>query len=734
LVLATMSKQLNKVLIANRGEIACRVIRTCNRLGVDTVALFSDADRNAMHVEMADEAYHVGPPPAALSYLNVPLILEAAKSSGADGIHPGYGFLSENEGFAQSCADSGVAFIGPPVKAIQAMGSKSTSKAIMIDANVPVTPGYHGEDQSVDRLLDEAKRIKFPVLIKATLGGGGKGMRLVEREEDFVAMLDACKREAMKSFNDDNVLLERFVVQPRHVEFQVFGDTLGNVVHLAERDCSVQRRHQKVLEESPAPGLDWDTRNAMGSAAVEAARAVGYVGAGTVEFLVDSKSGEFFFCEMNTRLQVEHPVTEMVTGVDLVEWQLAVAAGNPLPILDQSEIDDRLRHPQAGHAIEARVYAENPLRGFLPATGTLHKLKEPVSPPQKGFLAGGDPRPSSGSGDVTVRVDTGVKEGGEVSIFYDPMISKLIVHASDRTKALNALEDALDGYQVSGVPTNLSFLKKCVENPAFRQGGVTTAFLDEHGDGLLAAAGEKSSPLVVAVAALAKVLAADPPVTSDPFLAAGKEWRAFGNSVRTETLVDVAAEDYCTTKGEDHDGVHSARVHRQRDGSCSVEVSGSAEGVFGLRGVLEGNTLKVSVEDGDGIPRSFEVDCFVHAPSGQQGLVQLWSNGGSPLLGGRQTMVFRIPAAEYGDGSSGPGGGGSAVKAPMPGKVLRLLVKEGDSVEADQPLLILEAMKMEHVLTASRAGVVSAVHCSEGAIVDDGKVLADLAPLEEPTK
>jgi 3-methylcrotonyl-CoA carboxylase alpha subunit len=686
-----------------------------------------------MHVAMADEAYHVGPPPAALSYLNVPLILDAAKSSGADGIHPGYGFLSENEGFAQSCADEGVTFIGPPVAAINAMGSKSTSKAIMIDAGVPVTPGYHGEDQSVERLLEEAKRIKFPVLIKATLGGGGKGMRLVEKEEDFVSMLDACKREAMKSFSDDTVLLERFVVKPRHVEFQVFGDTLGNVVHLAERDCSVQRRHQKVLEESPAPGLDWDTRNAMGSAAVEAARAVGYVGAGTVEFLVDSSTGEFFFCEMNTRLQVEHPVTEMVTGVDLVEWQLSVAAGNPLPILEQKEIDDRLRHSQAGHAIEARVYAENPLRGFLPATGTLRKLKEPQSPPQKAFLAGTDPRPGAGAGDVTVRVDTGVQEGGEVSIFYDPMISKLIVHASDRNKALNALEDALDRYQVSGVPTNLSFLKKCVEHPAFQKGGVTTAFLDDHGDNILAAAASPAPPLVVATAALAKVLSADPAVTQDPFKASGKEWRGYGNSVRVEKLVDVAAEDYASTNGNSHDGLHNVEVHRTRDGSCEVHVSGGAEGSFKLRGVLDGNKLKVSVEEGDGIPRSFEVDCFVHAPAGEQGTVQLWSNGGSSLLGGRQTMVFSVPAAVYGDGSGGAAGG-SAIKAPMPGKVLQILVNEGDEVALDQPLLILEAMKMEHVLTAARAGVVNKVYCSEGAIVDDGKLLADLAPLEELKK
>jgi len=778
---------LRKVLIANRGEIACRVIRTCHRLGIDTVALFSDADRNAMHASMAGESFHIGPPPAAQSYLDSERILEIAGLSNADGVHPGYGFLSENAGFSEACHAQGVSFIGPPASAIRAMGSKSTSKAIMIEAGVPVTPGYHGEDQSVERLLEEAKLIQFPVLIKATLGGGGKGMRLVERAEDFVEMLDACKREALKSFGDDSVLLERFVTQPRHVEFQVFGDQLGNVVHLHERDCSVQRRHQKVLEESPAPGLTWDARHAMGRAAVDAAKAVGYVGAGTVEFLVDSKTGDYFFCEMNTRLQVEHPVTEMVTGLDLVEWQLAVASGQPLPITDQGAIDDRLRHPKAGHAIEARVYAENPLKEFLPATGKLLRLRQPASPPPREFLVGeSDPRTFSdqgaGAADVTVRVDTGVRQGDEVTMFYDPMISKLIVHASDRPRALKALSAALKSYQVAGLPTNLSFLQRCVSHPAFQQGQVTTSFLEEHGAELLAAEAKPAPPLAKALAAVASLLAdketasrvgssqhalaSSSSPSTDPFYTAGagagagaggggggmKSWRAFGSAQSsTLSLVDNNAEGGLEAAKEGG-GVtvveHRSGVLEVTVGSAVAGAGAAADVVFKLRAGLVDKAVpgRMAVdllpdqnqEEGPGMhERRFSVDTFVGSSSGGGGqTVQLWAVSGDtlvapPLGWDRQMYSFTLPALDVSSKARGAGAGDKQVRAPMPGKVLRVAVKPGDHVKEGQPLLILEAMKMEHVVVSPRHGVVQEVHCSEGSIVSDGSVLAELEELEE---
>eukprot|EP00613_Pedinella_sp_CCMP2098_P065482 CAMPEP_0171988482 /NCGR_PEP_ID=MMETSP0993-20121228/275926_1 /TAXON_ID=483369 /ORGANISM="non described non described, Strain CCMP2098" /LENGTH=867 /DNA_ID=CAMNT_0012641457 /DNA_START=188 /DNA_END=2791 /DNA_ORIENTATION=+ len=855
---------------------------------------------------MAGESFHIGPPPAAQSYLDSERILEIAGLSNADGVHPGYGFLSENAGFSEACHAQGVSFIGPPASAIRAMGSKSTSKAIMIEAGVPVTPGYHGEDQSVERLIEEAKLIQFPVLIKATLGGGGKGMRLVERAEDFVEMLDACKREALKSFGDDSVLLERFVTQPRHVEFQVFGDQLGNVVHLHERDCSVQRRHQKVLEESPAPGLTWDARHAMGRAAVDAAKAVGYVGAGTVEFLVDSKTGDYFFCEMNTRLQVEHPVTEMVTGLDLVEWQLAVASGQPLPITDQGAIDDRLRHPKAGHAIEARVYAENPLKEFLPATGKLLRLRQPASPPPREFLVGeSDPRTFSdqgaGAADVTVRVDTGVRQGDEVTMFYDPMISKLIVHASDRPRALKALSAALKSYQVAGLPTNLSFLQRCVSHPAFQQGQVTTSFLEEHGAELLAAEAKPAPPLAKALAAVASLLAdketasrvgssqhalaSSSSPSTDPFYTAGagagagaggggggmKSWRAFGSAQSSSlSLVDnnaegglkAAKEGGGVTVVEHRSGVLEVTVgsavagagaaadvvfklraglvdkavpgrmavdllpdqnqeegpgmHERRFsvdtfvGSSSAGAGGGGGGMKswrafgsaqsstlslvdnnaegGLKAAKEGGgvtvvehrsgVLEVTVgsavagagaaadvvfklraglvdkavpgrmavdllpdqnqEEGPGMhERGFSVDTFVGSGSGGGGqTVQLWAVSGDtlvapPLGWDRQMYSFTLPALDVSSKARGAGAGDKQVRAPMPGKVLRVAVKPGDHVKEGQPLLILEAMKMEHVVVSPRHGVVQEVHCSEGSIVSDGSVLAELEELEE---
>src|SRR5512138_352971 len=413
-----------KILIANRGEIACRVIRTARRLGIRTVAVHPEADANARHVRLADEAVAIGPAAARESYLSVPRILEAARATGAQAIHPGYGFLSENAEFAEACARAGIAFVGPPAAAIRAMGSKSAAKALMEKAGVPLTPGYHGDNQDPAFLAKEAKRIGYPVLIKASAGGGGKGMRRVDAPEDFEAALAACRREAAQAFGDDRVLLERYVLRPRHVEIQVFGDRHGNCLHLFERDCSVQRRHQKVLEEAPAPGMTPERRAAMGAAAVAAAKAIGYVGAGTVEFIAD-QAGTFHFMEMNTRLQVEHPVTEMITGLDLVEWQLRVAAGEPLPMAQEQL---RIR----GHALEARIYAEDPDRGFLPSTGKLIHLAPPAE-------------------SLHVRVDTGVAQGDEITPYYDPMIAKLIVWDETRDLALARMLQALANYRIVGV-------------------------------------------------------------------------------------------------------------------------------------------------------------------------------------------------------------------------------------------------------------------------------------------
>ncbi|MBN8491961.1 MAG: acetyl-CoA carboxylase biotin carboxylase subunit, partial [Burkholderiales bacterium] len=441
----------SKILIANRGEIACRVIKTARRLGIATVAVYSEADANARHVRLADEAVLIGPPSARLSYLVGDRIIAAAQATGAQAVHPGYGFLSENEDFAEACAAAGLVFIGPPASAIRAMGSKSAAKALMAKAGVPLTPGYHGDEQDPAFLQAQAMAIGYPVLIKASAGGGGKGMRRVDRAEDFAAALASCQREAKNAFGDEQVLVEKYVLKPRHIEIQVFGDTHGQCVYLFERDCSVQRRHQKVLEEAPAPGMTRERRAAMGQAAVEAAKAVGYVGAGTVEFIANP-DGSFYFMEMNTRLQVEHPVTEMITGLDLVEWQLRVAAGEPLPLRqDQLAID--------GHAIEARIYAEDPDKGFLPSTGTLLHLAPPAESEH-------------------VRVDTGVEQGDAISPHYDPMIAKLIVWDRDRPKALARMRQALARYRIVGVANNVEFLARLVGVPSFAEADLDTALIE----------------------------------------------------------------------------------------------------------------------------------------------------------------------------------------------------------------------------------------------------------------
>src|SRR6266545_3421061 len=501
-----------KILIANRGEIACRVIRTARRLGIRTVAVHSEADANARHVRLADEAVHIGPAAARESYLVGARIIEAARATGAQAIHPGYGFLSENADFAEACEKAGVVFIGPPASAIRAMGSKSAAKALMQQAGVPLTPGYHGAEQDPALLAREAKRIGYPVLIKASAGGGGKGMRRVDAPADFEAALASCKREAMQAFGDDRVLVERYVLRPRHVEIQVFGDRHGGCVHLFERDCSVQRRHQKVLEEAPAPGLTPERRAAMGAAAVEAAKAVGYVGAGTVEFIVEP-SGGFYFMEMNTRLQVEHPVTEMITGLDLVEWQLRVAAGEPLPLRqEQVQID--------GHAIEARIYAEDPERGFLPSTGRLLHLAAPEA-------------------SYHVRIDAGVEEGDEISPHYDPMIAKLIVWDASRERALARMRAALAQLRIVGVANNVEFLARLVASPAFAAGDLDTDLIERESEFLFPASRETPQEvwLLAALAELEREQreVPSPAETRSPW-DARDGWRLNSRASRTLTL------------------------------------------------------------------------------------------------------------------------------------------------------------------------------------------------------
>ena len=481
-VVSALPLPFDTILIANRGEIACRVIRTCRALGVRTVAVYSDADVSALHVQLADCAVRIGPPLASQSYLRADAILAAAKQTGAQAIHPGYGFLSENASFARACAEAGIKFIGPPAAAIEAMGSKSASKDIMTAAGVPVVPGYHGSDQSAGVLRAQAERVGYPIMMKAVMGGGGKGMRIIHSPDEFEEKLEGCRRESLNSFGDDRVLLERYITRPRHIEFQVFADQHKRAVHLYERDCSVQRRHQKVLEEAPAPGMSEEMRRSMGEAAVNAALAVGYEGAGTVEFIFDAASGEYFFMEMNTRLQVEHPVTEMIIRRDLVQWQLHVAAGHPLPA-QQSELR------AVGAAIEARIYAENPYNQFLPATGDIHHLRTPAPSPY-------------------VRVESAIRAGDAISIYYDPMISKLVCWGEDRQRALQRMERALADYQIAGVVTNVPFLLNCVRHDVFRAGQVETGFIAAHLDKLIPqhSGQEAESDVAVSIAALAVLL------------------------------------------------------------------------------------------------------------------------------------------------------------------------------------------------------------------------------------
>ncbi|MGE8687521.1 MAG: acetyl/propionyl/methylcrotonyl-CoA carboxylase subunit alpha [Achromobacter sp.] len=661
------------LLIANRGEIACRVAATARRMGIRTVAVYSDADANARHVASCDQAVHIGGAEPRASYLRADAILQAARDTGAQAIHPGYGFLSENEDFAKAAADAGIAFVGPPASAIAAMGSKSAAKALMEKAGVPLVPGYHGDNQDPQFLKSQADAIGYPVLIKASAGGGGKGMRVVESSGAFLDALASCQREAASSFGDDRVLIERYLQKPRHIEIQVFADTQGNCVYLFERDCSVQRRHQKVIEEAPAPGMTQERRQAMGEAAVAAARAVGYVGAGTVEFIAEP-DGRFYFMEMNTRLQVEHPVTEMITGHDLVEWQLRVAAGQPLPARQE---DLRI----AGHAIEARIYAENPEKGFLPSIGTLAYLGLPA---HTAFVNG------------DIRVDGGVRMGDTITPYYDPMIAKLIVHGADRDQARARMLQALAQTQAVGVQTNVAFLSRLMKDSAFAAADLDTGLIERQRATLLPepeAAGASVLALASAAVLVRQGLGAPGKGGADPW-DARDGWRLGGRYHRELQWVDngttrkaLVARDGAAWTLDCGDGPKAFlwRAHASANPNLA----------YGLRITLDGHESAGTV--------------VLHADR-----ANVFTDAGSHAL------ELYDPLAHSQDTQGEHGGG---LTAPMPGKIISISVKAGDTVEKGQPLLVMEAMKMEHTISAPADGKVAEVFYAVGDQVTEGAEL-----------
>ncbi|GAB2514483.1 acetyl/propionyl/methylcrotonyl-CoA carboxylase subunit alpha [Lysobacter humi (ex Lee et al. 2017)] len=661
----------DKILIANRGEIACRVIRTCRALGIRTVAVYSEADADAQHVRQADEAYCIGGPRPQESYLRADAILDVALKSGAQAIHPGYGFLSENADFADAVEAAGIAFIGPPAASMRKMGSKAGAKELMQAAGVPVVPGYTGEDQSPDLLQREADRIGYPLMIKAAHGGGGKGMRIVRTSEEFLPNLESCQREARNAFGRDRVLLERYIEQPRHIEIQVFADRHGNTIHVFERECSAQRRYQKVLEESPSPFLTPELRRAMGDAAVQAARAIDYVNAGTVEFIV-GQDGGFYFMEINTRLQVEHPVTEMVTGLDLVEWQLRVASGEPLPLAQHALA-------QRGHAIEVRLYAEDPDAGFLPGSGRLERLR----------------LPSNGDG---VRVDSGVVEGDTVTIFYDPMIAKLIVHGADRAQALARLRDALAACEIAGPKSNVEFLERLVRHPAVVGGTIDTGYLDRHLDEFVGSEAGASAVAFVA-AIVARLLGRERAsrgciaASGDPTSpwAASDGWRIGG---RASTRFAVL-----------HHGERRVVRASGAAGAYVVELGDRRHEIAGAR--LHGDVMSLRI---DGTARRYTV-----AGGGRD-----WSVHD----GERRLRLVEAPLHEATGGAVA--GGADRIAAPMPGRVVVARVAPGDAVTAGQEVMVIEAMKMELSLKAPRAGTIAEVRATPGEFVEADAVLVTL--------
>ncbi len=677
-----MKTLFDKILIANRGEIACRVISTAKRLGIQTVAVYSDADEHSRHVALADEAFRLGPAPARDSYLRGDLILQIAKQTGAKAIHPGYGFLSENDQFARDCANQGVVFIGPPAGAIAAMGSKSAAKTLMQQAGVPLVPGYHGDNQEPAFLHAQAQSIGYPVLIKASAGGGGKGMRIVEQHSEFLDALTSCQREAKASFGDEQVLIERYLTKPRHIEIQVFADTHEQCLYLFERDCSVQRRHQKVIEEAPAPGMTAQRRQQMGEAAVAAARAVGYVGAGTVEFIA-VPNGEFFFMEMNTRLQVEHPVTEAITGLDLVHWQLLAAAGEPLP-LQQQQLQIN------GHAIEARIYAENPAKQFLPAIGPINHLR---MPPAANFVHGEHLQPAE------VRIDSGMTEGSEVSPFYDPMIAKLIVWGPTRAQAINRMLIALKQCEVAPLVTNIGFLQKLMQCNSFVTADLDTGLIAREQAFLIGTNTDAQVLKRIAIKAIAATLATEAAAMArqptDPW-SSTSGWRQLGGLNRPFSL-------------ELNDTQLFAQVQYASSG-FEIIFNGANEVYCLVNPQLTHTQLSGTVVKDTG---KESIRCSV--------IVR--DSGWIVLDQGISYTVTIIPALAFTASTATQSG---SITSPMPGKIVAVLVTAGATVKAGQALVVMEAMKMEHTITAPRDGVVKSFLYAVGDQVADGVNLLEL--------
>ncbi|WP_180765707.1 acetyl/propionyl/methylcrotonyl-CoA carboxylase subunit alpha [Vibrio parahaemolyticus] len=663
-----------RILIANRGEIACRIIKTAKSMAIETVAVYSAADRSSLHVKQADFAEFIGPAPASESYLDIDAIIGAAKKWQADAIHPGYGFLSENPKLAKVCSKNGIVFIGPSTSAIEAMGSKSQAKAIMSEANVPLVPGYHGTDNSVDHLLAEAEKIGYPVMLKATQGGGGKGMRVVNSAAEMPLAIDGAQREALSSFGDKQLLIEKCILQPRHVEVQVFADQHGNCVYLSDRDCSIQRRHQKVVEEAPAPGLSDELRKQMGEAAVQAAQAIDYVGAGTVEFLLDSR-GQFYFMEMNTRLQVEHPVTELITGVDLVEWQFKVAAGEHLPI-SQYEINHN------GHSIELRIYAEDADNDFMPSTGCIDYLQEPISDNNVRL--------------AYVRVDSGVTQGDTISEYYDPMISKLIVWGQTRDIALKQLKQALTHYHVRGVTTNIGYLHSIISQPAFAEIELDTGFLVTHQQGI-SEQQNVSDSIWLTLAAVAR-------------------WNDLTSKSGSSTLPSPTTQGFRLSVDNvyrfnftDANANHHVRLHHSSQQSCSQHPE-----PFAIECGEERHQVALLENDNPFIVDIDNVRYTFNALNGDQKTTVFY-------LGQQRTFAHQ-PSFESPKGKDDE----LSPTAPLNGVISAVMVNKGDKVAAGDPLLVLEAMKMEYTITAPVAAIVDEVFYQHGDQVQHGSILLHL--------
>lgn len=644
----------NKLLIANRGEIACRIIKTARRLGIECIAVYSTADRNSLHVTLADHAYCIGSPDARASYLNIDAIIEAAKLAHADAIHPGYGFLSENPKFARACADAGITFVGPSISAMEAMASKQLSKQLLAKTNVPLTPGYHGEDQSDITLLQEAKKIGFPILLKAASGGGGKGMRTVTSENEFKTALAGARREAMASFGDDIMIIEKYITHPRHVEIQLMADNFGEVVHLFERDCSIQRRHQKIIEEAPAPHLPQELRHQIAKAAIEVARTIQYRGAGTVEFLV-SDDAQFYFMEMNTRLQVEHPVTEMITGLDLVEWQLRIAANEPIPSL-QEQIQSK------GHAIECRIYAEDPHHQFMPSTGTIHFLKEP-----------------NGEG---IRIDTGIQQNSEVSIYYDPMVAKLIAFGISREEAIQRLESALKQYWIGGIKTNLPLLQAVIEHPSFKACELSTDFLNEH-------------PI-------------EYPTPSSRWgllMAAGYDYILLHSPEKSSLQADTFAWQLHLPS---HWTIHYW-INGEQHALCIYP-----EGKHAFKVSLANEMVSLHVEF---------VDSFLSIDDGVQIERAMVDVQGDQLTFYKNTGTVTVERFYWKTEATPLDISNQQLTAPMPSTLVAILKKKGDTVKKGDALIVLEAMKMEHTMRSPFDGTVADIFYTVGTQVNEGAEL-----------